>query len=68
MAEYDLLIINGIVVTDTDVSENAVAIRDGRIAELIPTGEARRVKAERTIDARGAYVTVCMAHEACCLR
>lgn len=54
--EYDLTIINGIVVTDKEVQEWDIAIQDGKIAKLVPRGGLRDVKCTRLIDAEGGYV------------
>lgn len=54
--EYDLLIINGVVVTDTEIQECDVAIKDEKIAKIVPRGGLKHVKATKTIDAEGGYV------------
>lgn len=56
MAEYDLLIINGIVVTDETVEEHDIAIKDGKIAKLVRRRGFANDTAKRTIDARGGHV------------
>lgn len=54
--EYDLIIVNGIVVTDTDIQEWDVAIKDEKIAKLVSRGGLNHAKAAKTIDAEGGYV------------
>jgi len=56
--EYDLLILNGIVVTDTDINEYDIAIKDEKISKLLLRGGFKDSKAARTIDAEGGYVMV----------
>lgn len=58
MAVYDLLILNGIVVTDTEIGEMDIAIKDEKIAEVVPKGMLSEVRARRTIDAKRGYVMV----------
>lgn len=58
MAGYDLIIVNGVVVTDTDIKEYDIAIKDEKIAKIVPRGELKDVKAGKTIDAEGGYVMV----------
>ncbi|EMD87587.1 hypothetical protein COCC4DRAFT_165908 [Bipolaris maydis ATCC 48331] len=55
-AEYDLLIINGVVVSETDVQELDIAIKDEKIAKVVPRGSLGDAKAAKTIDAEGGYV------------
>ena len=57
-AEFDLIIVNGVVVTDTEVGEYDIAVKDEKIAKLIKRGQLGDVKATRTIDAEGGYVMV----------
>jgi dihydropyrimidinase len=63
MSEYDLLIINGVVVTETDNLGRAVAIKDGKIAAFIPKSEQPYPSADKVIDAKGGCITVCVARE-----
>lgn len=58
MDDYDLLIINGLVVTAADTGYYDIAVKDERIALLAPTGSLGMAKATRTIDAEGGYVMV----------
>jgi dihydropyrimidinase len=60
-AEYDLVIINGVVVTDTEIKECDVAVKDERIAKIVARGELK-VLATKTIDAQGGYVMVASQH------
>jgi dihydropyrimidinase len=57
-ATYDIIILNGLVVTDTDVGELDVAIKDEKIAKVVPRGGLKDVKANKIIDAEGGYVMV----------
>ena len=56
--EYDVIILNGVVVTDTDVGELDIAIKDEKIAKIVGRGGLQGAKATRTIDAEGGYVMV----------
>jgi len=56
MADYDLLVLNGLVVTDQETNEFDIAIKDGKIARLVPRGTLSIDKAKKTIDAEGAMV------------
>jgi dihydropyrimidinase len=58
MALYDLLILNGIVVTDTEIGEKDIAIKDEKISEVVPKGTLSEATAKRTINAKGGYVMV----------
>jgi dihydropyrimidinase len=58
MAFYDLIILNGLVVTDTEIVEKDIAIKDEIIAEVVPKGMLLEATAKRTIDAKGGYVMV----------
>jgi dihydropyrimidinase len=58
MRLYDLLIINGIVVTDTEVVENDIAILDSKVKKLVARGSLAEGTAKRTIDAKGGYIMV----------
>ena len=59
MENFDLLIVNGIVVTASDVAEYDIAIKDEKIALLAPCGVLSKACAKRIIDAEGGWVTVC---------
>jgi len=56
MAEYDLLVLNGLVVTDQETTELDVAIKEGKIAKLVPRGILSVDKATKWIDAEGGMV------------
>lgn len=58
MAAYDLLILNGIVVTDTEIGENDIAIRVEKIIKIVPKGMLSEATAKSMIDAKGGYVVV----------
>lgn len=57
MDRYDITIINGIVVTDTEVREYDIAIKNGKTEQVKPRGKLQ-LDAERCIDAQGGYVMV----------
>ncbi|TVY44991.1 Dihydropyrimidinase [Lachnellula subtilissima] len=56
MAEYDLLVLNGVVVTDQETGNFDIAVKDGKIAKVVPRGSFDGAKATKTIDAEGAMV------------
>lgn len=58
MDSYDLLVVNGTVVTAADVGRYDIAVKDGKIALLAPTGALAGASASRIIDAEGGYVMV----------
>lgn len=57
---YDLLIINGIVVTASDTGAYDIAIKDEKIVLLAPRGGLDGVESKKVIDAEGGWVTVCL--------
>ena len=58
MADYDLLVLNGLVVTDQESGEFDIAIKDGMIAKVVPRGTLGDVKVRKTIDAEFGMVMV----------
>lgn len=56
--EYDLIILNGVVVTDTEIGEYDIAVKDEKIVKVVARGSLKDVKAAKTIDAKGGYVMV----------
>lgn len=58
MSSYDLLIINGLVVTASDIGHYDVAIKSEKIALLAPRGSLEGIEADKVIDAEGGYVMV----------
>jgi dihydropyrimidinase len=58
MAEYDLLVLNGLVVTHDKTAELDIAVKDGKIAKLLPRGELEGVEADKVIDAQKGMVMV----------
>ncbi|KAH8655322.1 D-hydantoinase [Xylariales sp. PMI_506] len=56
MDTYDLVITNGVCATATDVAPLDIAVKDGKIALLAPSGSLADAKATRTINAQGGYV------------
>lgn len=57
-AGYDLIIRNGVVVTDIAVQEQDIAVKDGKIARITPKGGLNVASATKVIDAEGGYVMV----------
>ena len=60
MEPYDLLVINGLVVTASDAGHYDIAIKREKIALLAPKGSLAGCTARRVIDAEGGYVMVCV--------
>jgi N-acyl-D-aspartate/D-glutamate deacylase len=58
---YDLVITNGLCVTASDVASLDIAVSDGKIALLAPSGSLEG-KGAREIDAEGGYVMVSTFH------
>ena len=58
MDSFDLLIINGVVVTASDTASYDIAVKDGRVALLAPQGILSNAQAKTVIDAQGGYVMV----------
>ena len=56
--KFDCVILNGTVVTATDIGSYDIGIRDGKIQVLATSGSLNEFRAGRVIDAKGAYVTV----------
>lgn len=58
MVAYDLVVLNGLVVTHDETREFDIAVKDGKIAKVAPRGELAGVEAKKTIDAKGGMVMV----------
>ncbi|PMD24853.1 D-hydantoinase [Hyaloscypha hepaticicola] len=56
MAEYDLLVLNGLVVTHDNTVELDIAVKDGKIAKLSPRGVLNGGMAKKVIDAEGGMM------------
>ena len=56
MESFDLLVINGLVVTASDTANYDIAIKDGKITLLAPRGLLSKESAKRVVDAEGGYV------------
>jgi dihydropyrimidinase len=56
--EYDLLIVNGIVVTDASIQERDMAIKGEKIAKIVPRGDLKDAQAAKVINAQGGYIMV----------
>ena len=55
MDAFDLLVVNGIVATASDVARYDIGIRDGKITVLAPPGLMSN--GTRMLDAKGALIT-----------
>ena len=58
MTEYDLLVLNGLVVTDHETGEFDIAVKDGKVAKVVPRGSMKANSASKIIDAQGGMVMV----------
>ena len=58
MSEYDLIVLNGLVVTDQETAEFDIAVKDGKIAKVVLRGGLNGKGAKKTIDAEGGVVMV----------
>lgn len=67
MDSYELLVVNGLVITASDTAHYDIAVQDGKIALLAPQGSLSKEKAKRVIDAEGGYVMVRGIHLGLCL-
>ncbi|KAL9622521.1 MAG: hypothetical protein Q9160_003197 [Pyrenula sp. 1 TL-2023] len=56
MDSFDLLVVNGLVITSGDTARYDVAVKDGKIALLAPPGILLHSSSKRVLDARGGYV------------
>ena len=54
--DYDLVIINGVVVTDDEIRNADIAINGEKIAAVDAHGSFKDAKATKTIDAEGGWV------------
>lgn len=55
--DFDLVIINATLVTDTETRECDIAIKDEKIALIEDRGTIKHESAKKVIDAEGGYVT-----------
>lgn len=58
MAVYDLVVLNGLVVTEERTGEFDIAVADGKISKVVPRGQLSEDNAKRYIDAEGGLVMV----------
>jgi dihydropyrimidinase len=56
MAEYDLLVLNGLVVTVDEMGEFDIAVKDEKIVKVVPKGGLAGVQTKKVIDAQGGMV------------
>jgi dihydropyrimidinase len=64
-SQYDLVIVNGNVITDAESGNFDIAIENGKIAKVVPRGGLSGVYAKRTIDAQGGLVMVSCSMAIC---
>lgn len=55
MDSFDLLILNGLVVTASDIGHYDIAIKDEKIVLLAARGSLDKAEARKVIDAEGGY-------------
>jgi dihydropyrimidinase len=55
--DFDLIIVNALLVTSTDITECDIAIKDEKIALIQARGTMEQYSVTRVIDADGAFVT-----------
>lgn len=58
MAEYDLVILNALLVTDTETKACDIAVKNEKIDSVTSKGSLKDAKANKLIDAEGGYVMV----------
>ncbi len=58
MEGFDLIVVNGLVVTHNQTRELDIAIKDGKISKLAPRGSLTGAETKKTIDAMGGMVMV----------
>ncbi|PQE31052.1 dihydropyrimidinase protein [Rutstroemia sp. NJR-2017a WRK4] len=57
--EYDLIVVNGIVVTELEIRELDIAVKDGVVVKLVERGGLEGVgNAKKVVDAQGGWVMV----------
>lgn len=65
MGSFDCVVLNGRVVTAADIGQRDIGIKDGKIAMLALRSSLAKAKADRVIDAEGAFVAVCSSPHTC---
>ncbi len=58
MAAYDLVVLNGLVVTHEETGEFDIAVKDDKIAKVVPRGKLGDLETKKTIDAKGGMIMV----------
>ncbi|EHK97916.1 putative Dihydropyrimidinase [Glarea lozoyensis 74030] len=56
--EFDLFILNGVVVLENEVGEFDIAIKDEKIAKVVPRGGLEGMVTKKTIDAQNGLVVL----------
>lgn len=58
MTDYDLIILNAVLVTDRETKDCDISIKNEKIFSIEPAGMLKDAKAGRVVDAEGGYVMV----------
>ena len=58
MTVYELLVLNGLVVTGEESGEFDIAVAEGKISKVVPRGSLSGYDAKKVIDAQGGLVMV----------
>lgn len=56
MVDYDLFVLNGLMVTVDEMGKFDIAVKDGKIAKVVPRGGLIGAQAKKTVDAQGGMV------------
>jgi dihydropyrimidinase len=56
--DFDLVVVNGLLVTHEQTGAYDVAIREGKVVRVVSRGDLQGVRSKRVIDAEGGYVMV----------
>lgn len=58
MVVFDLLVLNGLVVTGEESGEFDIAVAGGKVSKVVPRGTLSGYDAKKVIDAQGGLVMV----------
>ena len=56
------MVVNGLVVTHDNTAALDIAVKNGKIAKLLPRGNLEDLQAKKIIDAQGGMVMVSRLH------
>ncbi|KAF2097612.1 D-hydantoinase [Rhizodiscina lignyota] len=56
ISEYDLVILNALLITDTETKECDISVKNEKIDSITAKGALKDAKAKKVIDAEGGYV------------